>query len=66
MPRSETDRRLNNILENIGLVWKDFGTHISKFTKISMVNSKKRSNITVDIENQGNTGLKGITHKKRL
>ena len=41
MPRNGSDKILNNRVENIGEVWTDFGTLISKFTKISRINSKK-------------------------
>ena len=39
MPRNESDKILNNRVKNIGGVWTDFGTLISKFTKISRINS---------------------------
>ena len=41
MTRNGSDKILNNRVENIGEVWTDFGTLISKFTKISRINSKK-------------------------
>ncbi|EQB66625.1 MAG: hypothetical protein AMDU2_EPLC00006G0182 [Thermoplasmatales archaeon E-plasma] len=41
MSRNGSDKILNNRVENIGEVWTDFGTLISKFTKISRINSKK-------------------------
>ena len=41
MSRNGSDKILNNRVENIGGVWTDFGTLISKFTKISRINSKK-------------------------
>ena len=40
MTRNGSDKILNNRVENIGEVWTDFGTLISKFTKISRINSK--------------------------
>ena len=41
MSREGKEKLLNNRVENIGGVWTDFGTLISKFTKISRINSKK-------------------------
>ncbi len=41
MSRKGSDKILNNRVENIGGVWTDFGTLISKFTKISRINARK-------------------------
>jgi DNA-binding MarR family transcriptional regulator len=41
MSRNGSDKILNNRVENIGGVWTDFGTLISKFTKISRINARK-------------------------
>ncbi len=41
MSREGKEKLLNNRVENIGGVWTDFGTLISKFTKISRINARK-------------------------
>ena len=40
MSRKVPDKISNHAVENLGDVWTDFGTLISKFTKISRLNSK--------------------------
>jgi|GEM_PF-3415225 DNA-binding MarR family transcriptional regulator len=41
MSRKERDKIFDNEVENLEGVWTDFGTLISKFTKISRINSRK-------------------------
>ena len=41
MSRKGSDKIFNDRVESLGGVWTDFGTLISKFTKISRINSRK-------------------------
>ncbi len=41
MSRKGQDKLLNNRVESLEGVWTDFGTLISKFTKISRINARK-------------------------
>ncbi len=41
MSRNRSDKILNDRVENLGEAWTDFGTLVSKFTKISRINSRK-------------------------